>query len=328
MKLKSTTYRPLLLIAALALIGMTNYSCETEVELDLPTVPSQYVVEGYIEQNVPAFVMLTNTVPYFSEANFEQIESAFVHDALVTVTHNEITDTLQEFNSDSLLALVDLIEDSLGIVITNNEINELLDVAREVTIYLYFSPNLIGEVSTDYHLAITTPDGQQLKASTSILFPLPLDSLWFTPHPEPENDSMVVLNGQFTDIPDEENHVRYLSQRNQEPFYPPLFNSVLDDHSIINLDGETFQFPLERGHNPNVPPDDFDNYPYFLKGDTVRVRWSVIDEDFFEFWNTLEFDRGQTGNPFGRPTIINSNIEGGLGIWGGYASSYHNVIAE
>jgi hypothetical protein len=53
-----------------------------------------------------------------------------------------------------------------------------------------------------------------------------------------------------------------------------------------------------------------------------------VDYPHYQFWFTLEADRASNGNPFGFPTTIRSNINGGLGIWGGYAVSHHTVTSK
>ena len=51
-------------------------------------------------------------------------------------------------------------------------------------------------------------------------------------------------------------------------------------------------------------------------GDTAQVKWINIDKDYYDFFNTLEFNRANQG-PFSSYTRIKTNIKGGLGIWGG-----------
>jgi hypothetical protein len=67
-------------------------------------------------------------------------------------------------------------------------------------------------------------------------------------------------------------------------------------------------------------------YPYFLKGDTVTVKWSNIDQAQYNFWNSLEYEENNELNPFANPIVVASNINGGLGIWGGYGSTYKTMI--
>ena len=95
---------------------------------------------------------------------------------------------------------------------------------------------------------------------------------------------------------------------------------VFDDN-LIN--GQTFDFTLDRGFNPT---EEFEELPYgyFLRGDTVILKWCTIDYPTYNFWRTLEFDSGTDG-PFSSATIVQTNITGGLGIWCGYGVSYDTL---
>ena len=146
----------------------------------------------------------------------------------------------------------------------------------------------------------------------------PLDSVWI----EEEDDTLATLFALYSDPDTIGNYLRYFTKRNSESFYPG-FASVFDDN-LIN--GQTFHFPLDRGQSRSDDLD-LDTYGYFWKGDTVIVRWCAIDRRHYDFWKTIEFDSGIDG-PFSSATIIESNIEGGLGVWGGYGCSYDTIIVS
>ncbi|MDQ3291582.1 MAG: DUF4249 family protein, partial [Bacteroidota bacterium] len=152
----------------------------------------------------------------------------------------------------------------------------------------------------------------------------PVDSLWFIPHPNPKNDSLVTLWYRYQDPDTLGNNVRFFTSRNREPFYPGYQTSVLTDEFV---NGRIIDFPLDRGH-PKSEKVDLETYSYFKRGDTVRLKWSAIDYQHYQFWFTMEADRASNGNPFGFPTTVRSNINGGLGIWGGYGVSRHTVISR
>ena len=101
------------------------------------------------------------------------------------------------------------------------------------------------------------------------------------------------------------------------------FSSVIDDRFF---DGKEFEFPLTKAEplNEDIDPAE---YGYFAVGDTVTLKWSTIDQEHFDFWNTLEFNRVNQG-PFSSYTKVDFNIEGGIGIWGGYSSSFYKMVAR
>ena len=50
-------------------------ACQREIELNLPDYQSKLVIEGVIETGSPAMVMLSKSIPYFSEINLETLMS-------------------------------------------------------------------------------------------------------------------------------------------------------------------------------------------------------------------------------------------------------------
>lgn len=302
------------------LCGLVFLSCEENIDIDIDNPEEELVVEGYISNNTPPFVILTKSTPYFEGTSIEDIENSYVHDATIIVSDGASSVQLQEVKSDKLTPeLISFLKDTIGVDLP-------IDPGFiKFSFYTDLSLNpLVGEVGKSYNLRIEA-EGKTLTSTTSIPQLLPLDSLFTTPHPEEsKRDSFVILNATYSDPPGR-GYIRYMTKVNQEPFYLPFFNSVLNDKSFVDIDGKTFSFALDRGVN-RFADDIFDNYSYYEKGDTVTIRWSSIDQNHFNFWFTLENNRNQSSSPFGRPIIIDSNIDGGLGIWGGYGDSFHTII--
>lgn len=71
-----------------------------------------------------------------------------------------------------------------------------------------------------------------------------------------------------------------------------------------------------------------ENYtPYFLKSDTVSVKFARVDSISFNFWNDYSKSLSFSNNMFmPMKTNIRSNIEGGLGYWCGMGVDVINVI--
>lgn len=330
---------------SLLLLGLVFlFSCEKEIELDFEEHTPQYIVEGYIEKNFPPLILLSKSDSYYNTISPESLLNGIVTGAEMQISDGINTYDLIEIKTTDILEVIQNLQDSLNldIEVDLSLLDELLgvptgtlssltggtgniDLASQLLpdISIYTSIELIGVENRTYSLRVTTPENTILTANTYLPFPSPLDSLWYVPHPT--NDTLVTLTVRYTDDALRANYLRYFTQRNSEAFSPPPFTSVLDDRSIFNLAGESFNFPLERGQNRNNPNFKFSTYSYFSINDTVQLRWASMGEAHFNFWKTLEFDRSQAGNPFGRPTKISSNINGGLGIWGAYNSSFYNL---
>lgn len=293
-------------------------SCEEDIAIDLAAGEEKLVVQGHIEQDAPPYVILTRSIPVFYPGATEAFVNAMVHQATVTISSAGTVYPLQEV---LLTSLPDdqqqIISEQFGFALPITANSPLAKLA------VYTSADLKGEIGKSYQLQITA-EGKTLTATTTIPAPTPVDSLWFRPHPNPKNDSLVTLWYRYQDPDTLGNNVRFFTSRQSEPFYPGYQASVLTDEFV---NGRTIEFPLERGY-PKSAKVDLETYSYFKKGDTVRLKWAAIDFQHYQFWFTLEADRASNGNPFGFPTTVRSNVTGGLGIWGGYGVSRHSVISR
>ncbi|MEX0811167.1 MAG: DUF4249 domain-containing protein [Chitinophagales bacterium] len=299
-------------------------SCTTNIELDLPEAEPKLVVEGSINAGGPPIVTLSRNASFFGEVNLKDFDQYFVNGANVWVYSNSDSVKLGEFCTASFPENVQRqLARSLGYSFS--------DTVQLPNICIYTIPEIIdlfqgdssnaflGEYRKSYSLKIEA-EGKTLTSKTSIPAKPDVHSLGVIPHPDEKKDSLVSVTITFS-VPDSGgNFIRYLTKRNNEPFYAPLSASVYSDKLFR---GGTYTFPLEAGQNPNREID-WETYSYFWKGDTVKVKWSTIDKAHYDFWNTIENDGGDS--PLSTPTRIKSNINGGLGIWGGYGAVYLSII--
>ncbi|MFT5385354.1 MAG: hypothetical protein ACI81W_002761 [Saprospiraceae bacterium] len=188
-------------------------------------------------------------------------------------------------------------------------------------IYIDTNFEMTGEIGKTYDLHIAVED-KVLTASTTLQNSIPLDSLQFiTPEGEVA-ENLRELRVTLSDPLGEGNFYRYLTAINGSGFTSGL-NSVTDD---ALFDGKQFEFPLPKSEPRNSEVDQA-TYGLYTEGDTVSIKWTTIDEPNFNFWNTLEFNAINQG-PFSSYTRVESNINGGIGIWGGYSAHYYTLVVE
>lgn len=280
-------------------ITLLLQSCEEDITLNLPLPESEIVVEGYIELNKRAYVTLTKSSAYFEPIDSSVLLQYLIHNAIITVSDGILIDTLIE----------------------------KFDPLNYPTFpYVYESQNMIGEAGKTYQLNIYV-QGKNLHASTSIPEPIPLDSLWFVPDEEDEYYGFLWCH--LTDPPTLGNNYRIFTKRlNQDlNFIPALFGSVFEDKFIND---KSFDFYILRGHPPNstAAEDTADFEGFFKQGDSIVVKWCTLDRQHFEFWRSLEIEANNNGNPFASPVNVPTNINDGLGIWGGYGTFYDTLIVK
>ena len=277
-------------------------SCEKTVQVNLGKSEPKLVVEGFIESNNPPFVMLTRSFGYFAKVDLSTLTNSFVHNAHVTVTDGSRTVTLREYN---------------------------IDTAGGNRFYFYSldtsvpgSLSFLGQINGYYTLNIEV-DGKTYTSTTKIPACKPVDSLVAeAPASPPDNlPNAMILSVYYTDPDTFGNCVRYFTKRNSEPFYPG-YNSVYDDQ-IVN-GAKNARIPIAAGFRRNGTISDSSGY--IQRGDTVTLRWSAIDRNVYNFYNTYEYSLGTIGNPFSTPINVKSNISNGaLGVWAGYGSTYTTI---
>ena len=145
---------------------------------------------------------------------------------------------------------------------------------------------------------------------------MPITDFRFEDPPDTDNDTMAQLIVTIQDPPGKIDYYRYITGVYPGPLTPG-FATVTDD---FFFNGEEIEFPLQATERPD---EDFDpdTFGLFNKGDSITVWWTTIDREHFDFWNTLEFNNNNQG-PFASYTRVSSNIDGGIGIWGGYSVFY------
>lgn len=314
---KKQKHSNLFLIGLLVLF--LSKSCETDYEVELPESEEQLVVEGYIESGSWPYVILTRDQSYFEQINPEQINDLFIDSAIVEVRSSEDTVELKRISSQNVPPEA---KKQLANVFQVSPEN----LGDETNLVAYANPlaDFEGKANQGYELYVNTPE-YEATATTRIPQKARLDSLYWEPHNDPEKDHLARVFMRIDDPKGQPKNYRYFSKRNDEPFFPPLFGSVANDEAV---DGTSFNFPVDRGYARSAELEEPEDLSYFEMGDTVVVRFCSITREHYNFWSTLEEDLRNQGNPFGSPTIIQSNIEGGLGIWGGYGCDYDTLIIK
>jgi hypothetical protein len=274
-------------------------SCERVIDIDLPNDGNLLVVEGTIELGEFPKVAVTRNLGFFDNfpSDFEGFINSFViKDAVVTVNDGTQTYTL---------------------------------TYAELPFYPFFfytSTEFTGEFGKNYTLTVTA-DNKTVTAVTSIKPPVPIDSLYFGLNVfDVEEDSLGFIYLEFKDPDTIGNAYRIYAKKKMEPFFFPVEGTTFSDQFI---NGRNFSIFSGQSDKPFGIQDTFVPQEFFYKiGDTVDIRLASIDYTTYDFYNTLEAAAGGNGNPFSAPTIVKSNIKGGLGVWAGLSYTTQTVIAK
>ena len=317
---------------AMVLISSTFISCEKEITVDLPVVDHQIVVEGFIYQDQPPIMMLTWSQGYFDPTNMETLQNMFVHDAVVNVTVDNVSYTLDE------VCTADLTEEELELA--SIALGIPVESLQSLNLCIYTSFELIGETGKVYYLDVSL-DEHHITGATKLPEIVVLDTLFFDIVSSLPNDSLGFIYGNITDPDTIGNAYRWFAKRiNHYPdwaedeelrgqqkdygYIAPI-GSVFDDEFFNGL---SFEFAYYRGAEPNSSKyDDLNNERgYFKRGDTIAVRGCTIDRNAYKFIYSFESQVSNQGSPFAVPFNLESNLQGGLGAFIGYGAIYDTVI--
>jgi hypothetical protein len=271
------------------------YSCEKDIKIDIPAAKEKIVVEGWIDLNDHPIVMLTKNLPFFGTIDSTMLANLIVQDATVIVSDGITNDTLKKtFNPYYFPPL------------------------------FYSDTKITGVAGRTYSLTIKA-EGKILTATTTILPPIPLDSVWFKV--EPNHDSLGYVWASFKDPVQPGNYYRLFEKRlTKDKIFIPVLSSVYEDRFF---NGESFVFSMMRGITTNTSSTPDPAEGYFKIGDSIVIKACSINKTQYDFWRSAENEIYGGGNPFVNPSQIPTNISGGgLGIWGGYGCSFDTAIAK
>jgi hypothetical protein len=275
-----------------SLILFAFLSCEKEIDIALPQHESLLVVEGWIEQGKGAKILLSLSAPYFEPIDSNNIRNYAVTKARVTVKNSSRTE-----------------------ILTLKPNNVFFPP------YYYFGSEIFGELNQTYIIEIQVA-GKYYTAQTTIPALVKPDSVWFEKTETDDTSGLIRLVLQ--DNPGTENYYRTLTKRlGKDEKFVPTFTSVFSDKAF---NGKRLDISLSRGGSNLL---DIENDRYYYVGDTIILKFCSIDKPHYEFWNTIQNQAITSANPFTvSDSKIKSNIENGLGFWGGYAISYDTIVAK
>lgn len=277
------------LLSGTALLFLLLWSCEKELDLNLPDEPSKLVVEGWIENGKNAEVLLSHTAPYFSAIDSNSLQDFAETHAKVTLISN-----------------------------TENEILTLKPNQAYFPPLVYRSVEMKGETGGTYLLEVILA-GDTVTATTTIPEPVSLDTVWFAVDPGLDSKGRIWI--RFTDDGHKENYYRVLYKRKGKD--SQFISAHISTFSDALFNGETVELGFLRGITSMIA---LENENYFESGDTVSLKFCTIDKVQFEFWKVYQNEVLSSANPLSTSNNqLRTNIKGGLGIWSGYGATYYVI---
>ncbi len=274
-----------------AIILFICWACNTNINITMPTLKKQLVIDGWIENGGYPMVILTYNTPFFSNLDSASLRNLVASRAKVTV-------------SDGI----------------NSEVLTLMHDTNYFPPYIYEGNVLKGSERNTYYLTVEDEIGTVHATTTIPDFPPVIDSLWMSFINN--NDTLGILKGRLSDDPNEKNYYRTFTKNGKSNYIPTLFSCFSDK----DFNGQSVVIGLNKGNTNQLKP--ISNI-YFRKGDSIILKVSAIDEPSYNFWVAYQEAVLSTASPFSSDhNQLISNIDNGLGIWCGYNSIYKGLIAK
>ncbi len=319
----------------LLLSSISFVACEEELKLPTAFAPADEIwVEGFIEAYVPGqdlygeevrppYVFLRQTLSPARSYSLEELENIFVDAKSVTVSDSERTYELQRFciNDGGVT------EETRQNIIDDFDLDEIIIPAVGVRadsinfcLYVDLLREIEPKIGETYTLQIELED-RTITASTTIPPHVPIDSMYYV---SPFTDTTFATNIKqmritLNDSDTLNTYYRYFTNVNNGSFIPG-FDSVIDG---AIFDEDVTDFPLLKGELRNLDTNTGGNlFGNYKSGNDVIVKWCNIDEAHYNFWDSFEFNLDNQG-VFSSYVGTEWNVEGALGVWGGYSVSLH-----
>ncbi len=269
-------------------VSFAFISCEKDISVEFPEAEVQYVVEGYVEEGQFPYLTISKTVPYVNSNGQTTLSKVKVANPVVMISNGDVTDTITELDSPN------------GLV--------------------YISTKMKGVAGKYYSLKIILPGNKILTSQTYVPVAIALDTVQFLY--VNGVDSSCYIQASLTDPANEANYYRVFS-KNKQPFFGAGSSSVLHDKFF---NGITYKFTIDNGRVTSDIYNDDDRV--YTIGDSVQIKFCTITRAGYEFWKEAESQTASNGSPFNSPATLPSNINGGIGIFEGYSSTYYTVAVN
>ncbi|MDP1725198.1 MAG: DUF4249 family protein [Bacteroidota bacterium] len=272
-------------IPGLALLFL--FSCEKEININVPPSKEEIVVEASINQMFASlnYVIISKTVDYFKP----DLSMNGFGGAKVYITEGVINGSDTVFDSANRQQFIDLLDSILP--------------------GIYVNPFFMGKAAKPYLLEIELKDGRKVNGKTFIPTPAVFDSLhfWFE---QSGKDTNAFFYLQWMDGPEQNN------------YRMAIWNNIDSNLTGWGIADRFYTFDDQLLNNQKRPFQSFNPYKY---GDTLNIYLSQIGRKEFIFWDSFR-NAANNGGPFATPVAVKSNINGAIGSFTGYGIAFKQLI--
>lgn len=262
------------------MISCTKDDLSKQISLE-----SKVVVEGWIEEDDYAQVLLSSSIPVTDVIDTTNVLNHVIRSAKITISDGESSEVLRVKNDKN-----------------------------RVPPFVYYGTVLKGEAGKEYSLKIEYLN-RIIEAVTTIPKSVDLKSAEYIKKSAKDTTGYVFV--KFDDPLGDKNYYQIATKIDaEEPVFVPALYGNLDDK---NFSSSAISLQINRGILL-FPKTKF--LPYFADGDLIHVKLRTQNKEALDFWNSWQNEIVNSQNPiYPSNTSLKSNIKGGIGIWAGYGQS-------
>ena len=248
---------------------------QNDINVPLPNYSADLVVECYLEPGQLPSLAVTTSVPYLATA-LPQVPT----DVTVTLTMPNGAAVPLNF-APNFAALAD----TTGVKFHTH-------IGRDP---------LVARPGDVFKLEVRDTQGRVATSTTTMLAPVPIDSVEHKFNDKTGAERKAYFLTNFRDPPALDNCYRLLLHKGNPA------RGVLRKRPEVDI---AIEDRLVNGR-PVVVGTSYRFFP----GDTVTSTLYHTERAFFRFRQSVRDARGANGNPFGQPSAIYGNVQGGIGIF-------------
>ena len=248
-------------------------ACEKDADVELPVVESKLVISSFISpEDTIVKVGVTISQPLYNNSNSNQYSA--VSYATVQITNGTTVQTMA-YNADEN--------------------------------YYFVSAAIFPiTVGTTYNLTVSTPDGKNANASTSI----------------PAQNATLIYTAEAVNNQSDGDTYAFRTEWNDTPGAEDYYRLVYYDRFVYNFDTiyqEAFSNNFsDKDKDGTTMKEQFEIYAYsgagFSNGELHLIHAS---KEYYLYHKKLT-EAAFSGGPFSEPVQMYSNINGGYGVFAGY----------
>lgn len=273
------------------LIGLL--ACNKEIDIDPPAYSRKIVVDGWIESNDYARIILTMSTPFLSPYDSAAIRASFLNYGKITLCSSK----------------------------GESEVLTLFRDNNYFPPFIYRSINIKGEEGVTYKIKVEV-SGHELSALTTIPEVPVINQIDFYPR---SDSSGIIRMELFPDTAQINYFFVQTKSLKADNFFHPAYPAVfaLQARSSAYL-ADIYRVREMNFYLADPEKDYYNKWPkwQFSLSDTVMVKVGTVDRQSFNVLQSIFEDRYNRENPFSfNGSGIKTNIEGGIGRWTGIAVS-------